>query len=56
MSNWSFDIVQPEVDSDTLYLRGGPLQYSGRLSLDVSERGEPAILEYESINPQAALP
>ncbi len=56
LANWSFDWVQPAASSDTLYLRGGPLEYFGRLSLDVSERGEPAILQYESINPQAALP
>jgi hypothetical protein len=56
LANWGFDLVQPDASTDTLYLRGGPLQYFGRLSLDVSQRGSPAIVQYESINPQAALP
>jgi hypothetical protein len=56
LANWSFDLSQPEAGSDVLYLRGGPLEYLGRLSLDVSQRGSPSIVQYESLNPQAALP
>jgi hypothetical protein len=50
--NWSFDWSQPTAADGLLQLRGGPSQYYGRLTLDVSTSGTASVQHYESVNPQ----
>jgi len=48
-ANWSFARFDWPWDEGTLLLRGGPADYRGRLSLDVSDRDSaPAIIRYHS--------
>jgi hypothetical protein len=47
--NWSFALFDWPWDADTVLLRGGPADYRGRLSLDVSDPSSaPCVLRYRT--------